>query len=151
MTKEFLPAPNLARVLPLLSLDRTALTRYIAFLTGHNNLHYHRSLREPDTHPLCRFCDLFPETSAHLFAECPRFATLRLDTTGSFSLLSLSTSWTVDQLLSFLDHTSVSAAMDDLHALPFTIEHDWSDVDPDPPDSDAAPPPSSLSDDGSVL
>ena len=132
MAKEFPPTPNPSLVRPLLSLDRTTLTRCIAFLTGHNNLRYHRSLREPDTHPLCRFCDLFPETSAHLFASCPWFASLRLDTTGSFSLPSLPSAWTADRLVSFLQHVSLSAAMDDPHALPFIIEHDWSDVDPDP-------------------
>ena len=151
MTKEFLPHPNPTRVLPLLTLDRTTLTQCIAFLTGHNNLRYHRSLREPGTPSLCPFCGLSPETSAHLVAECPRFATLRFDTTGSFSLPYLPTSWTVDQLVSFLQHTSISTAMDDPHTLPFIIEHDWSDVDPDPPDSNSDVPSASLSDDDSVL
>ena len=52
------------------------------------------------------------------------------------TLASLPAFWTVDQLLSFLQHTSISAALDDPHTLSFVIEHDWSDINPDPPDFD---------------
>ena len=71
MTKEFLPRPSSDRVLPLLSLDRTTLGRCVAFLTGHNDLRYYLSVREPGTSPVCRFCFLSPETAAHLYADCP--------------------------------------------------------------------------------
>ena len=37
------------------------------------------------------------------------------------------TAWIVDQLVLFLKHTSVSAAVDDLHVLPFITGHDWLD------------------------
>ena len=78
-------------------------------------------------------------------------ASFRLDTTGSFSLPCLSSTWTVDQLIAFLHHASISSAMGDPHALPFIIEHDWSDVDPDPPDSDIDPHPLSSTDEDTVL
>ena len=79
------------------------------------------------------------------------FPSLRLDITGSFSLPSLPSTWTVDRPVSFLRHASISSAMNDPHALPFIIEHDWSDVDPDPPDSDFDPHPLSSSDDDIVI
>ena len=41
----------------------------------------------------------------------------------------------MDRVASFLQHGPVSSAMDDPQNLPFPIEHDWSDIDPDPPDS----------------
>ena len=98
MTKDFLPRPCSTRVHPLLSLDRSTLSRCVAFLTGHSNLHYHLSLREPDTSPDCRFCSLSPETAAHLYADCPRLAGLRFGLSGLFSLPSLPDSWTVEQI-----------------------------------------------------
>ena len=113
MTKDFLPRPCSAWVHPLLSLDRPTLSRCVAFLTGHSNLRYHLSLREPDTSPDCRFCFLSPETAAHLYADCPRLADLRFGLSGLFSLPSLPDSWTVERIVSFLSHPSISAAMDD--------------------------------------
>ena len=143
MTKDFLPRQCSDRVLPLLSLDRPIFSRCVAFLTGHSNLRYHLSLREPDTSPDCRFCSLSPETAAHLYVDCPRLADLRFGLSGLFSLPSLPDSWTVERIVSFLSHPSIPAAMDDPHGLLFVIEHDWSDVDPEPPDSDSflSPPP----------
>ena len=96
MTKEFLPRPNPSQVGPLLDLDRTTLTLCLSFLTSHNNLRYQYSLREPDVSPDCRFCLLAPETSAHLYADCPRFSTLRFDINGLFHIPRLPPIWTVD-------------------------------------------------------
>ena len=138
MTKDFLPRPCPGRVRPLLSLDRPTLGRCVAFLTGHNNFRYHLSLREPGTSPSCRFCSLSPETAAHLYADCPRLSTFRFGLGGSFFVPSLPDSCTVEQIVTFLSHPPISAAMDDPHGLPFVIEHDWSDVDPEPPDSDSS-------------
>ena len=138
MTKEFLPQPNSLQVGPLLALDRVTLTRCISFLTGHNNLHYHRSLREPDIPSECRFCLLAPETSSHLYAACPRFSTLRFDLNGIFSVPSLPPVWTVDRVVSFLQHRPILSAMDDTLEFAPPIEHDWSDIDPDPPDSNSS-------------
>ena len=138
MTKDFLPRPSSSQVLPLLSLDRTTLGRCVPFLTGHNDLHYHLSLREPGTSPTCRFCSLSPETAAHLYADCPRLSSFCFGLCGSFFIPSLSDSWTVKQITTFLSHLPVSTAMDDPHGLPFVIEHNFSDVDPEPPDSDSS-------------
>ena len=135
MTKAFLPRPCSDRVLPL---DRPTLGRCVAFLTGHNNLCYHLSLREPSTSPDCRFCFLSPETAAHLYVDCPRLFGFRFGLGGLFSIPSLPDLWTVEQIVTFLSHPPISAAMDDPHGLPFVIEHDWSDVDPEPPDSDSS-------------
>ena len=52
--------------------------------------------------------------------------------------------------MAFLHHRPVLDAMDDPHAMPFVIDHDWSDVDPDPPDSHSDMVSPSLSDDDSV-
>ena len=98
MTKDFLPRPNPSWVRPLLALDRPTLTRCVSFLTGHNNLRYHRSLREPGTVCLCRFYDLSVETSAHLYAECPCFSNFHFNTLAALLSpasppLGLWTSW----------------------------------------------------------
>ena len=137
VTKEFLPQPNASQVGPLLDLDRVTLSRCISFLTGHNNLRYHRSLREPGVPSECQFCLLSPETSSHLYATCPRFSTLRFDLNGLFSVPSLPLAWTVDRVISFLQHHPISSAMDDAQDFAPPIEHDWSDIDPDPPDTDS--------------
>ena len=92
-----------------------------------------------------------PETAAHLYANCPCFSTLQFDLNGLFSIPSLPPSWTVDRVVSFLQHASISTAMDNPHTLPFVIEHDWSDVDPDPPDSDSTDSPVALSDSDSAF
>ena len=147
MTKAFLPRPNSGHVRPLLALDRTTLSRCVAFITGHNNLRYHRSLHDPDTPSGCRFCAMSPETAAHLYANCPRFLGLRFDLSGLLYLHHLPDSWSVDRMVSFLSHAPISAAMDDAHILPFVIEHDWSDVDPDPPDTGSSSSLASMSDD----
>ena len=73
MTKDFLPYPRPDVVHPLLSLLRPTLGRCVAFLTGHNNLRYHLSLREPGTPSACRFCFQAPETAAHLLPIVPGF------------------------------------------------------------------------------
>ena len=132
-------------------LDRPTLSRCISFLTGHNNLRYHRRLREPDVPLECRFCLLSPETASHLYAVCPCFSTLLFDLNGLFSIPSLPPPWTVDRVVSFLQHGPISSAMDDPHELPFTIEHDWSDIDPDPPDSDCTDMSVPVSDPDSVF
>ena len=135
MTKEFLPCPNSSRVGPLLDLDRTTLTQCLSFLTGHNNLRYHYSLRESGVSPECRFCSLAPETSSHLYATCPRFSTLRFDINGLFHIPFLPPVWTVDRVVTFLQNHHISLAMDNTPEFPPPNEHDWSDIDPDPPDS----------------
>ena len=84
MTKDFLPRPNAGQVCPLLTLDRTTLARCVAFLTGHNNLRYHHSLRDPGVSPECRFCLLSPGTAAHLYTDCLCFSTLWFDLNGLF-------------------------------------------------------------------
>ena len=88
-----------------------------------------------------------PETAAHLYADCPWFLGLRFDLSGLFSLHHLPDSWSVDRMVSFLTHAPISTAMDDPHVLPFVIEHDWSDVDPDPPDTGSSSSLASMSDD----
>ena len=98
MTKDFLPLPNPDRVRPLLGLDRSTLTRCFSFLTGHNNHGYHRSLREPNTDNLFRFCYLPTETAAHLYAECPICQVFVLTLPGALSfhaslLPGMWTSW----------------------------------------------------------
>ena len=102
MTKDFLPFPNAGLVGPLLDLDRLTLTLCISFLTGHKNLGYHRSLREPGADSQCRFSGLAPKTAAHLYSGCPHLSGLRFDFTGYFVLPNLPDSWSVDRLVSFL-------------------------------------------------
>ena len=51
----------------------------------------------------------------------------------SMAVLETSTTWTMDRLILFIKHGSVSAVVEDPHALPFITGQDWSDVDPDPP------------------
>ena len=135
MTKDFLPRPNSSLVAPLLDLDRITLTTCLSFLTGHNDLRYHYSLRESGVSPGCRFCLLAPETSAHLYADCPRFSTLRFALNGLFHIPDLPSTWTVDRIISFVKNNHISLAMTNTLEFPPPNEHDWSDIDPDPPDS----------------
>ena len=53
--------------------------------------------------------------------------------------------------MAFLRHEPVLDAMDDPHALPFVIDHNWSDVNPDPLDSHSDTMSVPLSDDDSVM
>ena len=60
-----------------------------------------------------------------------------LTSTASFSSLPYPPSGLWIVLFPSSQHGPVSSAMDDPQDLPFPIEHDWSDIDPDPPDSES--------------
>ena len=114
MTKDFLPHPNPSRVRPLLALDRIlpSLLATIIFVTT--------AVSGNPTLRISVASATYLERPRRTFMRSvPCFATLRFNTTGLFTLPCLSTSWTVDQLVSFLQHTSISAAMDD--PTPYTL------------------------------
>ena len=139
MTKHFLPRPNPSQVSPLIQLDRVSLSQCIGFLTGHNDLRYHHSLRNPEICNACRFCGGGAETSAHLYAECPSFSTTRLHITGSFVLPIPIIEWTCDQLFTFLRIPAIARALSGLtpdYLRGLTAE--WSESDPDPDGSESS-------------
>ena len=139
MTKHFLPGPNPTQVSPLIQLDRVSLSQCIGFLTGHNDLRYHHSLRNPDICNACRFCGGGAETSSHLYAECPSFSTTRLHITGSYVLPIPITGWICDQLFTFLRVPAIARALSGLtpdYLRGLTAE--WSESDPDPDGSDSS-------------
>ena len=139
MTKHFLPKPNPIQVSPLIQLDRVSLSQCTSFLTGHNDLRYHHSLRDPEVGNTCRFCAGEAETSSHLYAECPSFSVTRFHITGSFFLPIPIEDWTHEHLFTFLKLPSISQAMSGLtpdYLRGLTVE--WSESEPDPDGSESS-------------
>ena len=83
MTKEFFPEPDNTSSTALLALTRHVLSQCVAFITGHNELRYHRSLREAGLSSSCRLCFQDRETASHLLTECPRLSITRFDIFGT--------------------------------------------------------------------
>ena len=52
-----------------------------------------------------------------------------------FKMTEYPSTWTVDRIISFVKNHHISLAMTNTLEFPPPNEHDWSDIDPDPPDS----------------
>ncbi len=59
----------------------------VELLTGHNFLHYHKSLIDDgETNPMCRLCGQEPESSSHLLLLCPTLEEQRLRYLGAIEI-----------------------------------------------------------------
>ena len=101
MSKQFFPDVNIQRSSELIKLNRDDLTLIVTMTTGHNDLRYHSSLREPTISPYCRLCNLEKETFFHLLGECPRLNKLRFDIYGVHQMIG-DVLWDTEYLLEFI-------------------------------------------------
>ncbi len=62
---------------------RKEFSEPVQFITGHNFLQRHKVIVQEDVDPLCRSCGEDEETSHHVVAECPAFASIRLRVLGT--------------------------------------------------------------------
>ena len=83
ITKEFFPEPDTILSESLLDLPRHVLSQCVAFITGRNDLQYHRSLQEVGLSNSCCLCFQERETASHLITECPRLSLTRFNIFGS--------------------------------------------------------------------
>ena len=86
MSKQFYKHPCSSQAKQLLKMCREEITIIITTTTGHNDLRYHHSLRNPTIPPICRLCGLEDETFFHLFTTCPRLNENRFKVTGVYQL-----------------------------------------------------------------
>ena len=101
MFKQFYPSINLDMSDALIGLCREDLTNIITMISGHNDLRYHFSLRNPNTDPNCRLCGDPRETFFHLYTDCPRLNTLRFNVTGKYNLGDAA-GWSPDTIIQFI-------------------------------------------------
>ena len=101
MSKQFFSNANIQRADELIKLSRENLTLILTMTTGHNDLRYHASLRNPTISPRCRLCDYECETFYHLLRDCPRLNNLRFDIYGVYQIRG-DLPWDIDCVLNFI-------------------------------------------------
>ena len=101
MSKQFYKSVDMVRFGELVKLSRGDLTLIVTMTTGHNDLRYHYSLRDPTVSPKCRLCNCERETFYHLLRECPRLNGLRFDLLGAYQIMG-DMAWEPDCLLDFI-------------------------------------------------
>jgi len=67
-----------------MTLSRVQSRAVTGHLTGHNTLRRHLYLLGLSNSPLCRWCEVGEETSAHVLCECEALASRRHAYLGSF-------------------------------------------------------------------
>ena len=101
MSKQFFGEVNMQRADELIKLSRNNLTLIVTMTSGHNDLKYHLSLRDPTISPRCRLCDFECETFYHLIKDCPRLNQLRFDIFGVYQING-HLSWDTECVLDFI-------------------------------------------------
>ena len=100
---------NPKRTKELLQLDRSGLAVLLSLLTGHDELRYFVSKKDPHIPPTCRFCKNADETFLHLLTSCKPLSAQRLEVFGKSALpIDVTQIWTVDKLMEFISITQVA-------------------------------------------
>jgi len=102
-TKLFFPEPIPPLSRKILQLKRPEIGRLIRWITGHNFLRRHWHLIDPQTYSSerCRLCNMEPETSLHIIAECMALDFNRLKTLKC-DYMNSPYQWKLRQLNNFL-------------------------------------------------
>ena len=131
-TKQFFPGIRTRISRDLLKLDRRSVGRFIHLITGHNNLNYHCSLRDPlgEHESMCRLCGEERETFYHFITTCPRLLSARAEIFCSWNgPRTEGCNWKVDDIIRFSMEPEVNEAFEFYGAL--GIAHYDSDSDRD--------------------
>ena len=100
----------------LLSSRRQIFGEVGRFVTGHNHLARHDALvlhgTDDNEENYCRFCSEDMETTYHVLAECPMFATERLHNFGEYHLVRPLDPFSNQSLISYLNDISFRALED---------------------------------------
>lgn len=84
--REFISGPSLGTRAQFMTLSRIQSRVVTGLLTRHNSLRRHLYLLGLFNSPLCRWCGVEEETSAHILCECEALASRRHAYLGSFFL-----------------------------------------------------------------
>jgi hypothetical protein len=84
--REFILGPSLGTRAKFMTLSRIQSGVVIGLLTGHNTLMRHLYILRLSNSPLCWWCEVGEETSAHVLRECEALASRRHAYMGSFTL-----------------------------------------------------------------
>ena len=111
MGKCFYHGPDKVKAKHVMKLSRHRLARFVRIISGHNSLFYFRSLIDPDTNSICRFCLEEDETFFHLATECPRFRLTRQDKFLDMTITN-DHMWSVDALINFSYMPGINGALE---------------------------------------
>ena len=112
-TKQFFPVPRERISKELILMTKTAISRLIKLMSGHNNLNYHCSLRDKEHGNACRFCEESEETFYHFVRECPRLIGYRLESFLHYSGPDLLNGrWNIQDILDFSRLDEVADAIE---------------------------------------
>ena len=84
--QKLISGPSTTAKVRLLFFNRTKSRVVTGLLTGHNTLRRHLHLMALTISPLCRWCGVKEETSAHVLCDCEASASARHVYLGSFYL-----------------------------------------------------------------
>ena len=109
MSKMYFPGQDKLRGKEICNLSRYQLGRLIRVTTGHNQLRYFQHVITPNINPLCRYCDLEPETFYHWASNCPAFDCARQ---VSFrGVVPSGSDWLLSQMMDFASDPRIVRAL----------------------------------------